>query len=126
MVEQEAAAANPFGIGRTSDDEDVVGANDDQIMRDCRGKAPTKVTRTGCSGQSTIWVNADRPPEAIAATIIHERQHLRFRGPVQHDEDCAKYVAALFGANMLPSNKAAASADPYFYTSWRRPGGKCF
>ena len=124
-ISEEDATGNGYAVGRTSDQEEIVGINDDELS-ECKTKDPKKVTKTGCSGQSLIWVNADRPPEAIAATIAHERQHLRYRGDAKHDEGCAKYVAAMFGANMLAFNRAAASLDPYFYTNWSRPGGKCY
>ena len=116
IVQEEIVRGNPDALGPVPSGERITGLNDDETHRRCvEPTNPKAQTFTGCQQGGLIFLNADRPAEAIAATLVHERQHAYYpEDAVKGGELCAKWRGANFGLRLPAARLAVAIQDPYF------------
>jgi RHS repeat-associated protein len=108
IVDEEIARGNAYAVG--SGEEHIDWAHDVDLQRNCPAKPGESVVACAFPGSGTIYVDPDRDPAAIAASIVHERIHLLFRA-ARGGEGCARWQAWLFLTQMNPASQGQAFAS---------------
>jgi hypothetical protein len=108
VVAKEILAGNENALDVTLNPRDIWAVNSDQIQDFCRSSR----TNTGCSGGGLMAVNADRSPEAISQTLVHEMQHINNPGSSRGGEICARRRGQQYVRSMSPGNYSRALSGP--------------